>query len=84
MGTSGRFDPAEAEPRWIAAWEESGALRADPTSGKQPFTIAIPPPNVTGALHMGHALNNTIQDLLIRRRRMDGAETMWILSLIHI
>ena len=80
---AGRFDPAEVEPRWIKAWEETGALRADPASDKPPFTIAIPPPNVTGALHMGHALNNTIQDLLIRRRRMEGAETMWICGTDH-
>ena len=78
-----RFTPAEAEPRWIAAWEESGALRADPASGRPSYSIAIPPPNVTGALHMGHALNNTIQDVLIRWRRMAGDEVLWICGTDH-
>ncbi len=78
-----RFTPAEAEPRWIAAWDDSGALRADPSSGRPGYAIAIPPPNVTGALHMGHALNNTIQDVLIRWRRMAGDEVMWICGTDH-
>ncbi|MFN8109971.1 MAG: valine--tRNA ligase [Thermoleophilia bacterium] len=78
-----RYDPVADEPRWVGAWADSGALRADPTSGKPAYTIAIPPPNVTGALHMGHALNNTIQDALIRRHRMAGFETMWICGTDH-
>jgi len=69
---SSRFDPAGAEPRWMAAWLDSGALRGDPASDREPYVIAIPLPNVTGSLHMGHALNNTIQDLLIRWHRMAG------------
>ena len=66
MSPPTRFEPAEAEPRWMAAWLDSGALRGDPASDREPYVIAIPPPNVTGSLHMGHALNDTIQDVLIR------------------
>jgi valyl-tRNA synthetase len=79
----GRFLPDEVEPRWIEAWEKSGALRADPNSGRETYTIAIPPPNVTGALHLGHALNNTIQDTLIRYHRMAGKEVMWVCGTDH-
>jgi valyl-tRNA synthetase len=78
-----RFDPAEAEPRWVAAWLESGITRANPSDEGPAYTIAIPPPNVTGVLHMGHALNNTIQDLLIRWRRMAGDVTEWICGTDH-
>ena len=78
-----RFDPATVEPRWIDAWEDAGVGHADPESDLPPYTIAIPPPNVTGALHMGHALNNTIQDLLIRAHRMAGFETLWICGTDH-
>ncbi|MEZ0285234.1 MAG: valine--tRNA ligase, partial [Thermoleophilia bacterium] len=78
-----RFDPAEVEPRWTAAWEAAGVGHADPGSDRPPYTIAIPPPNVTGALHMGHALNNTIQDVLIRAHRMAGYETFWICGTDH-
>ncbi|MCC6832488.1 MAG: valine--tRNA ligase [Thermoleophilia bacterium] len=78
-----RYDPVADEQRWVDAWEASGVLRADPSSGKPPYTIAIPPPNVTGALHMGHALNNTGQDALIRHHRMAGYETMWICGTDH-
>ncbi len=78
-----RYDPAADEPRWVSAWEDAGVNRADPDSGKPPYTIAIPPPNVTGALHMGHALNNSIQDALIRYHRMAGRETLWICGTDH-
>ncbi len=71
------FDPAEIEPRLYAGWEESGAFACDPTSSARPFTIMIPPPNVTGSLHMGHALTFTIQDVLIRWRRMQGRDALW-------
>ncbi len=67
----------------MARWLDSGVLTADPASGKPPYAIAIPPPNVTGVLHMGHALNNTIQDALIRWRRMAGDETLWICGTDH-
>lgn len=82
-GAELRYDPAADEPRWVEAWEQSGALRANPGSGKPAYSIAIPPPNVTGALHMGHALNNAIQDVLIRAHRMAGYETLWICGTDH-
>ncbi len=69
------FDPASAEPRLYAAWEKSGAFQ--PSGKGEPFTIVIPPPNVTGSLHMGHALNNTLQDILCRFERMRGRAVLW-------
>jgi valyl-tRNA synthetase len=69
------FDPAAVEARQYERWEKSGAFR--PRGSGDPFTIVIPPPNVTGSLHMGHALNNTLQDILIRYRRMTGRDTLW-------
>jgi valyl-tRNA synthetase len=71
------YDPAEIEPRLYAGWESAGAFACDPTSSARPFTIMIPPPNVTGSLHMGHALTFTVQDVLIRWRRMQGRDTLW-------
>jgi valyl-tRNA synthetase len=71
------YRPGEVEERIYAAWEDSGAFRCDPTSGAKPYCIVIPPPNVTGSLHMGHALNNTLQDILIRRQRMLGRDVLW-------
>jgi valyl-tRNA synthetase len=73
------FDPASAEPRVSAAWEAAGAFRAGRPERKDaaPFTIVIPPPNVTGSLHMGHALNNTLQDVLCRYERMRGKDVLW-------
>ncbi len=71
------FEPAEVEKRQYARWEASGAFAADPRSGAQPYTIMMPPPNVTGSLHMGHALTFTLQDILIRYHRMRGFDTLW-------
>jgi valyl-tRNA synthetase len=71
------FEPAEVEKRQYARWEESGAFAADPASGAKPYTIMMPPPNVTGSLHMGHALTFTLQDILIRYHRMRGFDTLW-------
>jgi valyl-tRNA synthetase len=71
------FVPREVEEGIYALWERSGAFAADPASGKPPFTIMIPPPNVTGSLHMGHALTFTLQDVLIRWRRMQGRDALW-------
>ena len=71
------FDPAAIESRLYAGWEASGAFSAHPESPKRPFTIMIPPPNVTGSLHIGHALDNTLQDVLIRWRRMQGRDALW-------
>ncbi|UYW26097.1 valine--tRNA ligase [Methylorubrum extorquens] len=73
------FDPAAVEARVSAAWEEGQAFRAGrpERAGAEPFSIVIPPPNVTGSLHMGHALNNTIQDILVRFERMRGKDVLW-------
>ncbi|HKM62261.1 MAG TPA: valine--tRNA ligase [Acidisphaera sp.] len=71
------FDPTEAEPRLYDGWERRGAFAADVNSAATPYTIMIPPPNVTGSLHMGHALTFTIQDALIRFRRMQGRDALW-------
>ncbi|MDX6583538.1 MAG: valyl-tRNA synthetase [Solirubrobacterales bacterium] len=79
-----RWDPAAVESRIFAAWEASGAFDPEPEgTPEENFTIAIPPPNVTGALHMGHALNGTVQDALIRLRRMQGRNALWILGTDH-
>ena len=67
---SKRYDAAEVEQRWYNHWMDMGFFRSEPDSEKEPFTVCIPPPNVTGVLHMGHMLNNTIQDILIRRARL--------------
>jgi valyl-tRNA synthetase len=71
------YDPKEIEARRYPEWEQSGAFRAHPESTKPPYCIVIPPPNVTGSLHMGHALDNTLQDVLIRWRRMKGDDVLW-------
>ena len=71
------FSPAEVETPLYEAWEQAGAFAADPRSNAQPYTIMIPPPNVTGSLHVGHALTNTLQDVLIRWRRMQGRDALW-------
>src|SRR5262252_8932073 len=73
------YQPAELEGRIYAAWESAGAFRAGRPERKTaaPFSIVIPPPNVTGSLHMGHALNNTLQDILARLERMRGRDVLW-------
>jgi valyl-tRNA synthetase len=71
------FNPAAVEAKFYPRWEESGAFRCHPESSAEPFSIVIPPPNVTGSLHMGHALNNTIQDILVRYWRMRGRDALW-------
>jgi valyl-tRNA synthetase len=71
------FDHRAIEQRLYEGWEKSGAFSADPASPARPFAIMIPPPNVTGSLHMGHALDNTLQDVLIRWRRMQGRDALW-------
>jgi valyl-tRNA synthetase len=83
MDFATRFDPKEAEPRIYKVWEEAGRFTADPGSSKEPFTMVIPPPNVTGSLHIGHALNNTIQDILARWKRLEGLEVLWLPGTDH-
>ena len=78
MAMEKTFNASEAEPRLTAMWEEAGAFRAGANRSRdESFTIMIPPPNVTGALHVGHAFNNTLQDILIRWHRMRGFDTLW-------
>ena len=76
------YDPQDAQQKWLAFWDERGYFHARP-DGRQPFSIVIPPPNVTGALHLGHALNNTLQDVLVRYRRMQGFNAMWMPGTDH-
>ena len=77
------FTPADIETRLYEAWEASGVFRANQTPDGDPFCIVIPPPNVTGSLHMGHALNNTLQDILCRFERMRGRDVLWQPGLDH-
>ncbi len=78
-----RFDHAEARSRLYAWWESRGFFHAELDRGRPPYAIVIPPPNVTGALHLGHALNNSLQDILIRMKRMQGFETLWMPGTDH-
>ncbi len=77
------YAPHETEDRWYGFWEERGYFTPEIDRSKKPFTIVIPPPNVTGSLHMGHALNNTIQDTLIRKARMEGRPALWLPGTDH-
>src|SRR5436190_16430623 len=77
------FHPSEVEARLYAQWEESGAFRAGAKPDKPSFSIVIPPPNVTGSLHIGHALDQTIQDALARLKRMQGYEVLWLPGMDH-
>ena len=72
-----KFSPAEIEARLYKAWEDGGYFKPGRKPKAEPYTIVIPPPNVTGSLHMGHALNNTIQDILVRFERMRGRDVLW-------
>src|SRR6478672_8766553 len=78
-----QYDPQDAQRRWYAFWLEKDYFHADPASDRPPYCIVIPPPNVTGALHLGHALNNTLQDILIRWRRMQGDDVLWMPGTDH-
>ena len=78
-----RFDFRTIEKKWCAVWERDHTFHAEPHPKKTPYSIVIPPPNVTGILHMGHALNNTLQDIIIRYKRMQGYETCWMPGTDH-
>src|SRR6516165_8907840 len=78
-----QYDPHEAQQRWLEFWDEHGYFHSRPDPDREPYCIVIPPPNVTGALHMGHALNNTLQDILVRWRRMQGYNTLWMPGTDH-
>jgi len=77
------YAPKEVEERWMEEWLQSGLYHAEASSEKEPFAIVIPPPNVTGVLHMGHALNNTLQDILCRYKRMRGFNVLWVPGTDH-
>ena len=77
------YDPKEVEQKWYRFWEENGFFHAEVDESKEPFCIVIPPPNITGQLHMGHALDNTYQDILVRWRRMQGYNTVWVPGTDH-
>jgi valyl-tRNA synthetase len=77
------YEPAAVEAKWYAYWLQGGCFTADPASSKPAYSIVIPPPNVTGVLHLGHILNNTIQDILARRARMLGKEVLWLPGTDH-
>jgi valyl-tRNA synthetase len=77
------YNPAEVEEKWYRFWEESGFFHAERDPDREPFTIVIPPPNITGSLHMGHALNNSLQDFIIRRKRMQGYVALWLPGTDH-
>src|SRR5262247_2593520 len=78
-----RYDPGRVESHWYRVWEERGLFHADAASPKKPYCIVIPPPNVTGSLHWGHALDNTLQDILIRMKRMDRFRALWVPGMDH-
>ncbi|MCP5538360.1 MAG: valine--tRNA ligase [Akkermansiaceae bacterium] len=77
------YEPQAVEKQWYSAWLENGCFHADETSEKEAYSIVIPPPNVTGILHLGHVLNNTIQDILCRRARQQGKEVLWLPGTDH-
>ncbi|MDD2438308.1 MAG: valine--tRNA ligase, partial [Massilibacteroides sp.] len=82
MEIASKYNPADVEGKWYAYWLDNGYFKSKP-DGREPYTIVIPPPNVTGVLHMGHMLNNTIQDILIRRARMKGKNACWVPGTDH-
>lgn len=83
MELSKTYNPKEVEDKWYAYWEKNKFFSSKPNPDKEPYTVVIPPPNVTGVLHMGHMLNNTIQDVLVRKARMEGKETCWVPGTDH-
>lgn len=78
-----QYDHRAAQQRWFAMWEERGYFNSEPDPQRKPFSIVIPPPNVTGALHLGHALNNSLQDIIVRCKRMQGYNTLWMPGTDH-
>ncbi len=78
-----KYDPKPVEEKWYRFWEEEGYFRAEVDPKKKPYSIVIPPPNITGSLHLGHALNNSLQDVLVRWKRMQGYNALWIPGVDH-
>ena len=83
MTLSTQYDPQAVEDKWYQQWLNRGFFHSEPSPDKEAYTIVIPPPNVTGVLHMGHMLNNTIQDILTRKARMEGKEACWVPGTDH-
>ena len=83
MSIDSKYNPQSIEDKWYERWLSDDCFKSSPNSDKEPFTIVIPPPNVTGVLHMGHMLNNSIQDILTRRARMQGKEACWVPGTDH-
>ena len=82
MNIPSKYDPASVEDKWYSYWMEQGFFRSTPDK-REAYCITIPPPNVTGVLHMGHMLNNTLQDVLVRRARMQGKNALWVPGTDH-
>ena len=82
MEIPSKYNPAKVEGKWYQYWTDKNFFHSEP-DGREPYTIVIPPPNVTGVLHMGHMLNNTIQDILVRRARMTGKNACWVPGTDH-
>ena len=82
MELSAKYSPSEVEEKWYSYWLKNKFFHSEPDS-REPYTVVIPPPNVTGVLHMGHMLNNTIQDVLVRRARMQGKNACWVPGTDH-
>ena len=82
MEIPAKYDPALTEDKWYSYWLKNKYFHSEPDE-REPYTIVIPPPNVTGVLHMGHMLNNTIQDVLVRRARMKGKNACWVPGTDH-
>ena len=82
MEIPAKYDPSKTEDKWYKYWMDKGFFHSEPDD-REPYTVVIPPPNVTGVLHMGHMLNNTIQDILVRRARMQGKNTCWVPGTDH-
>src|SRR5829696_6397492 len=77
------YEPQAVEQKWYQFWLDQKCFVADPKSSKPPYSIVMPPPNVTGVLHLGHVLNNTIQDILSRKARMEGKQVLWLPGTDH-
>ena len=83
MDIPSKYNPKETESKWYEFWLKHNYFHSEPDKNRKPYTIVIPPPNVTGSLHMGHALNNAIQDVLIRLKKMQGYNTLWLPGTDH-
>ena len=83
MEISKTFEPKDLEKKWYQFWEENGYFKPRENTAQKPFTVLMPPPNVTGILHIGHVLNNTLQDVVVRYHRMKGEPTLWLPGVDH-